>query len=645
MAEDDWVDVAYGPDAPSSSASGDDWVDVAFGPDEPTLGGELLRGAVETPKTLAQTVGAVASLARHPVQTVEDAGVLGTARGVGRLGSGVAGAIAGGETLAALGLLAGPAAPIVSPALGLLGMAGGGAAGLLTFNKADEAIESKDVSRLVPTRQDALDLAYNTGQGSVLGVAGKGLGAVGERLMPLAPEQQAFQTLITPGRLLKGQKYAGESADTFRLADAAKAAAERGQFAAGSDAEGLRLANNAAIADIGERLHGPDGILQAADFVGDPVSLQLTESRDFIKNAKISERPKLIEQLKTHVKDLGEWDGTISGLSKEKTRVGMTAFEGNPDNLSKGLEGAFYADLKGAVEQSVSDALGPEYGDQVKALNARQGHNLELRGAIEAARAKQVADELTKGKPGIVETAYSGFKRSAPTSALLEYATKIPGIGRAVVALNAADKVLKASPATASLIGDLLGAGGDVTSVGLPALSHATVFAPASPRNTTVLATPRSNTKRPIEAPSLLLVPNTDTYNSPRTTGNPDGIMGQILDAVKSVESGGNPKAVSPKGARGAYQLTSATAKDYGVSDPFDEPEARRGAQAKLTADLEHFGGDFRLALASYNAGRGKIDRLLKQTEGDSYDDIESRLPAETRSYIPKIFAALTRAT
>ncbi|RMD70736.1 MAG: DUF4124 domain-containing protein, partial [Gammaproteobacteria bacterium] len=48
------------------------------------------------------------------------------------------------------------------------------------------------------------------------------------------------------------------------------------------------------------------------------------------------------------------------------------------------------------------------------------------------------------------------------------------------------------------------------------------------------------------------------------------GVEQHLLDALITVESGYDPKAVSPKGALGLMQLMPETARRYGVRDPFD---------------------------------------------------------------------------
>lgn len=82
-----------------------------------------------------------------------------------------------------------------------------------------------------------------------------------------------------------------------------------------------------------------------------------------------------------------------------------------------------------------------------------------------------------------------------------------------------------------------------------------------------------------------------------------------LISAVILAESGGNPKAVSPAGARGLMQLMPATGREMGMSDPFD-PEANIRAGSKyLKQMVDMWDGDLTLALASYNAGPANVSR------------------------------------
>lgn len=86
------------------------------------------------------------------------------------------------------------------------------------------------------------------------------------------------------------------------------------------------------------------------------------------------------------------------------------------------------------------------------------------------------------------------------------------------------------------------------------------------------------------------------------------GIETEWVLRIIEAESGGNPNAVSPKGASGLMQLMPATARALGVQDPFDPVQNIEGGVRYLRHLLDRF-GDLRLALAAYNAGPGNVER------------------------------------
>ncbi len=87
------------------------------------------------------------------------------------------------------------------------------------------------------------------------------------------------------------------------------------------------------------------------------------------------------------------------------------------------------------------------------------------------------------------------------------------------------------------------------------------------------------------------------------------GISVDLIKAVIMQESGGNPYAVSPKGAKGLMQLSDATADTLGVTNPFDPVQNIFGGARLLSNLIRRFNGDLKLALASYNAGAAAVEK------------------------------------
>lgn len=105
-----------------------------------------------------------------------------------------------------------------------------------------------------------------------------------------------------------------------------------------------------------------------------------------------------------------------------------------------------------------------------------------------------------------------------------------------------------------------------------------------------------------------------------------------LLSSVAATESGGDPFAVSPKGAKGPFQFMDGTARDLGLKgmDVYDPHKSADAAARYLRYLLDATGGDLEKTLASYNWGLGNV-----QKKG------MDNLPSETRNYVPKVMAGM----
>jgi len=116
---------------------------------------------------------------------------------------------------------------------------------------------------------------------------------------------------------------------------------------------------------------------------------------------------------------------------------------------------------------------------------------------------------------------------------------------------------------------------------------------------------------------------------------------------VAEVESGFNPEARSPVGAAGLFQLMPETAQDLGLRrwprDQRYQPTPSAQAAAKYLKRLHSKFGDWRLALAAYNAGEGRVRGLLDRNQTRNFDSIATQLPAETQMFVPKVEATILR--
>jgi len=87
------------------------------------------------------------------------------------------------------------------------------------------------------------------------------------------------------------------------------------------------------------------------------------------------------------------------------------------------------------------------------------------------------------------------------------------------------------------------------------------------------------------------------------------GLAPALIRAVIQTESGFDPMAVSTAGAQGLMQLMPALSKELGVEDPFNPRQNIMAGSQYLSALLSYYNGDLSLALASYNAGPGMVER------------------------------------
>jgi hypothetical protein len=117
---------------------------------------------------------------------------------------------------------------------------------------------------------------------------------------------------------------------------------------------------------------------------------------------------------------------------------------------------------------------------------------------------------------------------------------------------------------------------------------------------------------------------------------------------VAMIESGFNPHAVSQKKAVGPWQFMRATAREYGLNtdrwvDERKDPIKSTRAAAAHFKDLYNIFGSWPMALASYNAGMGRMQGAVLRARSDDFWELRaSRLMhMETQDYVPKYMAAL----
>jgi soluble lytic murein transglycosylase-like protein len=109
---------------------------------------------------------------------------------------------------------------------------------------------------------------------------------------------------------------------------------------------------------------------------------------------------------------------------------------------------------------------------------------------------------------------------------------------------------------------------------------------------------------------------------------NINGIDPKLVLALMARESSFRTDAVSPAGAIGLGQLMPPTAKDMGVSDPFNLQENVKGTTKYLSWLSKRSNGNIDRILASYNMGPGAVDIYLKNGKA---------LPSSVQKYVSDI--------
>lgn len=641
------------------------------GTSSPTLFGEAVRGIKEAPQSAWQLASGIGDFASHPIQSVEDAGLIGTARTGGRLASGAAGAIAGSEAGGLLGSFLGPVGTVVG---GVGGAAIGGGLGLLGFNKVDEAIENKDASRLMPTRQDFLDTAYNTGQGLAFGAAGKTIqGAVkgtrgllrgGADLADDFADSAARDVLAVKNRNIEqsakrgvqflddaGNPVAPEDAVSFTsrldrqvsgirnssLWDKLGNDPKQNFLAVSSELDELNKTKGALVSEVDDSLKS----LGSQYGIKIKVKPDWSIAEDYIESGRgtAGNKSGLARQLQRIKADWAAKDGTFEDLIKFKSEVdtGKLFPTGPSDAANVKLRESILLGVKKAAEETADSVLGKP--GTFKAVNGKIADLLSIRDLL-ATKAATAPTAIARGLEGV-----SNLKRLAIAAG--SAAAGAPGLAGSFLAGEA---FTGAFPKTASR---LFGAGSSVFNAldkgasvfspigkvaGSPATVGAILGAGENRSKTTSLQEQQgSSSSSPVpqtEAPAL---PELSSKLSPSSNSVPNPAKTQVfdalLDAIKKVESGGNRKAVSHKGAQGPYQLMPATGREYhdklGIKDPydpFDEEQAREIAAAIIQDNLEALDGDLKKAVTAFHSGQGNVKK--------------GNLGPEGRAYYPKVASA-----
>jgi hypothetical protein len=133
--------------------------------------------------------------------------------------------------------------------------------------------------------------------------------------------------------------------------------------------------------------------------------------------------------------------------------------------------------------------------------------------------------------------------------------------------------------------------------------------------------------------------------NELRERGMPEDLL-----YLTMIESGLNPNAYSTAHAAGLWQFIEETGERYGLEvtrfvDERRDPIKSTAAALTYLQQMHDRFGSWYLSAAGYNTGENRVGRLMREETGSEtgtdqgYWDIWSRLPSETRDYVPLMIA------
>ena len=348
--------------------------------------------------------------------------------------------------------------------------------------------------------------------------------------------------------------------------------------------------------------------------------------------------------------------GTLADLQKAK--VGLN-YKFDTNSTKVDVIKTLRSDLRAAIEKRVNDAaesglVDKSYFGLVKNLNSKWGNLAELKDAF----AKKVSRDYG---PDAVEQLFGQMRTTNGTGSLniISGATGNPIYMMAGQALNLA-RGPEAKNAIADILIDFkkpLKAAGDLLSGEATAGRLGNIPAPVTARSSIQMidaAKGPEQSKQKTLAPDTLkglrsklmefdeLMKKKSSIGDVSMTDQEDPIE-PLVRAVIQQESGGNPRAVSNKGAQGLMQVLPSTAseiaKGLGLTDyDLRDPETNKViGTAYLQQLLKQFNGDPELALTAYHSGPGRVERLLKTTGGSKLEDIIDYLGPIGRKYAKEV--------
>lgn len=433
------------------------------------------------------------------------------------------------------------------------------------------------------------------------------------------------QTLKGVGRATRAAILSGEELPVEQVVPIMK---ERGVLKGSLKPSEMIAKNEDQITKFSEEA---GSILKKADDTGTkfkPDDLELNSTLDFLGQHPFEEN--LATQAEKRAEVIAkEWDGTLSGLNKIKSKLYKVAYATGSD--SKQLDRAIGHDLKTFIEQKAGTTLGDDAMEALKTANAKTGEHLQFYDILEnvrleeanvggAARFLQRAAESPIGLPAF-GMAYGALASQPGVMAL---STLLAGLGTrrgkflAADTLNTISKA--ATPFSGKTIPAIIG-----TIKQMPTEDFLSAMEEGFGKT---FQDSSSDSAGGVAASGLAPKPESelkkkDDIMRQAPKGLPElfeeisakvGLPASLLQAVAEQESGYDPKANSGK-AIGLMQLRPSTAKEqagklglekYNLEDPADSL-LLGGSYLKRMIDM--FDGDIKKGLTAYHSGAGNVQR------------------------------------
>ncbi|WP_460710867.1 transglycosylase SLT domain-containing protein [Lysobacter terrae] len=126
------------------------------------------------------------------------------------------------------------------------------------------------------------------------------------------------------------------------------------------------------------------------------------------------------------------------------------------------------------------------------------------------------------------------------------------------------------------------------------------------------------------------------------------GLPEALLFGIMAKESNGKVHSTSRAGAAGPMQFMYATGRRFGLGDDgtgfdtrYDPRRAAEASAAYLNERMGQLNRSIELALAAYNGGEGRAQRVFQGSSGNFWEaGVYNQFPSETQDYVPMVIAA-----